>query len=242
MLQANVPADPNRQIPLEVEMSSIGKLTESFKTQYGTFSDREDEDIVKFARNADEFMRRNLTPSLEMGWIILHNLEGEPYMRAMRWRNSGVFDPKKIHADHWSHQPYQAATPLIPNHLNSRGHLLCNYCGIPSHPRSACRHRIRDLENGIIRNNHPAKGTMSSDNQTGEEARAGLTAATDQENLMRPNTPAIREQPAVDANHCLKAYLLHTFRKRIEITTANENLTTLISQKPKQTYGSNHHT
>ena len=163
-------------------------------------------------------------------------------MRAMRWRNSGVFDPEKIHADHWSHQPYQAATPHTSDHTNSRSHLRCNYCGIPSHPRSACRQRLRDLANGIIRNNHPTKETVPPDNQTGEEARAGLTAATGQEYLMRPNTPAMREQPAVDEHHCLKAYLLHTFRRRIEITTAKKDLTTLISKKPKQTYGSNKHT
>ena len=30
--------------------------------------------------------------------------------------------------------------------LNHRGHPLCFYCGIPSHQRSACRLRLRDVE------------------------------------------------------------------------------------------------
>ena len=54
---------------------------------------------------------------------------------------------------------------------------------------------------------------------------------------MRPNVPAVREQPAVDANHCLKAYLLHTFQKRIDITAADKFLASFKTQKPKQTCG-----
>ena len=73
-MQANAPADPNRHIPPGIETGSIETLAKSFKTQYGTFSDQEGENIVIFARNADKFMRRNLTPSLEMGMIIIHNL------------------------------------------------------------------------------------------------------------------------------------------------------------------------
>ena len=214
MLQANVPADPNRHIPPEIEMSSIGKLTKSFKTQYGTFSDQEDEDIVIFARNADEFMRRNLTPSLEMGWIIIYNLKGEPYMRAMRWRNSMDFDPERIHADHWSHQPHQAATPLLPYIPMQRAQPL-----------------IAQRPAGIGLDGQP--DTKDPDHP----GRIALPFTP-----MRPSIPTMREQPAVNANHCLKAYLLHTFRKRIVITTAKENLTTLISKKPKQTYGSKKHT
>ena len=54
---------------------------------------------------------------------------------------------------------------------------------------------------------------------------------------MRPNIPEVREQPAVDANHCLKTYLLHTFQKRIDITAADKFLATFKTQKPKQTCG-----
>ena len=160
MSQTTATTDFDKQTPLEAHISLVDKLTESFKTQCGTFSDQEDEDIVKFAKDADEFMRLNLTPSLEMGSIVLSNLEGEPYIRAIRWRNSGDFNPEKVRADHWSPQPYQATTPTT------------------------------------------------------------------------------REQPAVEANNCLKAYLLCTFPKRIEMYNTEENSTALLPKKPEQVYES----
>ena len=44
-----------------------------------------------------------------------------------------------------------------------------------------------------------------------------------------------REQVAVTADHCLKAYLLHTFQKRIDITAAEKFLATFRTQQAKQT-------
>ena len=52
---------------------------------------------------------------------------------------------------------------------------------------------------------------------------------------MRPPVPAVREQVAVDANHCLKSYLLHTFQKRIDITAAEKFLASFRTQQAKQT-------
>ena len=52
---------------------------------------------------------------------------------------------------------------------------------------------------------------------------------------MRPPVPAVREQVAVDADHCLKAYLLHTFQKRIDVTAAEKFLSTFRTQQAKQT-------
>ena len=52
---------------------------------------------------------------------------------------------------------------------------------------------------------------------------------------MRPPVPAVREQVAVTADHCLKAYLLHTFQKRIDITAAEKFLATFRIQQAKQT-------
>ena len=66
--------DANRHIPT----GSVEKLAKTFKNLYGTFSDLEGENIVLFARNADEFMRQSLIPSLEMGMIIITCLKGEP--------------------------------------------------------------------------------------------------------------------------------------------------------------------
>ena len=73
--------------------------------------------------------------------------------------------------------------------VNGRGRPLCNYCGIPSHQRAVCRHRPRDVENGIKRNSHLARGTMSSNNQARREAQAKLVAATDQWNNRAPTPP-----------------------------------------------------
>ena len=76
---------------------------------------------------------------------------------------------------------------------NSRGELLCNYCGIPSHPRSACKHRIRDYKNGIKRNNHPARGSIPSNNQVRKEARIKNVATTDH--------PTIIDHPRSECKH-----------------------------------------
>ena len=79
---------------------------------------------------------------------------------------------------------------------NSRGHPLCNYCGIPSHPRSACWHRFRDVENGIKRKSHPARGTISSNNQARKEAQARMVAAADQWDSRAPMPPPQPHQMA----------------------------------------------
>ena len=52
---------------------------------------------------------------------------------------------------------------------------------------------------------------------------------------MRPPVLAVREQVAVAADHFLKAYLLHTFQKRIDITAAEKFLATFRTQQAKQT-------
>jgi hypothetical protein len=106
--------DPNRHIPSAAETGSVDKLAKQFRSRHGTFSDAEGENIVIFTRNADNFMRQNLIPSLEMGMIVIHNLKGEPYIRAKRWRDTMDIDPERINADHWCEQDYQAATPFMP--------------------------------------------------------------------------------------------------------------------------------
>ena len=64
--------------------------------------------------------------------------------------------------------------------LNHRGHPLCYYCGIPSHQRSACRLRLRDVDNGIKRPFHPARGNLPSGNQLRKEAQIQISNAADQ--------------------------------------------------------------
>ena len=199
--------DPNRHIPSAAETGSVEKLAKQFKGRYGTFSDAEGENIVIFARNADNFMTQNLIPSLEMGMIIIHNLKGEPYIRAKRWRDTMDVDPERINADHWREQPFQAATPFMPYQPLQMAQIM-----IPARPA------------GIDIHGNP------DPNDQGHPGQPQLPFIE-----MRPPVPAVREQVAVDANHCLKAYLLHTFQKRIDVTAAEKFLATFRTQQPKQT-------
>ena len=49
--------------------------------------------------------------------------------------------------------------------LNEKGHPRCNYCGIPSHRRDACRIKQKDVQDGIKRAFHPSRGQLQSNNQ-----------------------------------------------------------------------------
>ena len=98
--------DPNRHIPSAAETGSVDKFARQFRKRHGTFSDAEGENIVIFARNTDNFMRQNLIPSLEMGMIVIHNLKGEPYIRAKRWSDTMDIDPERVNADHWCEQDF----------------------------------------------------------------------------------------------------------------------------------------
>ena len=53
--------------------------------------------------------------------------------------------------------------------VNPKGHILCNYCGVPSHPQATCTTRIRDEVNSIRREIHPNRGLIPSGNQVGRQ-------------------------------------------------------------------------
>ena len=55
--------------------------------------------------------------------------------------------------------------------LNLRVHHLCDYCGVPSHPRAQCNTRIKDEMNGIKRAIHPNRGLIPSENQITRKTR-----------------------------------------------------------------------
>jgi hypothetical protein len=57
---------------------------------------------------------------------------------------------------------------------------MCYYCGIPSHQRVECRLRLRDVDNGIKRHFHPARGNLPSGNQLRKEAQMQVSNAADQ--------------------------------------------------------------
>ena len=212
--------NPNRNVPTllisgscvppGIEVGSVEGLAKLFKAQYGSFSDGEDENITTFAENADKFMSRSWIPSLEMGMVIIHNLKGEPYIRAKRWRDTMDIDPERIHADHWSEQPHQPASPFLA-----------------LRPMRVAQPYIAPRNAGTAPDGQPDV------NDPGHPGQPELTFKP-----MRPSFPAIREQPLVDANHCLKAYLLHTFQKRVNAEAADKYLDSFKTQKPKQTCGS----
>ena len=199
--------DPNRHIPSAAETGSVDKFARQFRKRHGTFSDAEGENIVIFARNADNFMRQNLIPSLEMGMIVIHNLKGEPYIRAKRWRDTMDIDPERVNADHWCEQDFQPASPFMP-----------------FQPLQLAQEFIPARPAGIDVNGQPDA------NNPGHPGQPVLPYIA-----MRPPVPAVREQVAVEANHCLKSYLLHTFQKRIDITAAEKLLASFRTQQAKQT-------
>ena len=199
--------DLNGHISSAAEAGSVEKLAKHFRSRYGTFSDAEGENIVIFAKNADTFMTQNLIPSLEMGAIVIQNLRREPYIRAKRWRDTMNVDPEKINADHWREQPYQAATPFMPYQPMQMAQNM-----IPARPAGIDIHGNPDPDDP----GHPGQPQLPFIG-------------------MRPPIPAVREQVAVDANYCLKAYLLHAFQKKVDVTAAEKFLTTFKTQQPKQT-------
>ena len=169
-----------RHMPAGVKFGSVEKLAKIFRNLYRTFSDLEGENIVLFARNANKYMRQSLIPSLEMGMVIITCLKGEPYLRARRWIDTMDRDPKRVHADHWCQQPQQLATPFLP--------FL---------PQQDAQPAIAQRDTGIGPDGQP------DPNEPGHPGQAQQLFRP-----MRPAVAAVREQPLVDKNHCLKAYLL----------------------------------
>ena len=82
----------------------------------------------------------------------------------------GHFDSKDVQGIH-NYQLTDDGKPIV----NPRGHTLCNYCGVPSHPQAMCTTRIRDEVNGIIRDIHPNRGFIPSGNQIRRKARTIMT-------------------------------------------------------------------
>ena len=208
-IMANIINDQDLQghISPATKMGSIENLAKLFRNRYGTFSDAEGENITIFAKNADDFMTQNMIPSLEMGTIVVQNLRKEPYTRAKRWRDTMTVDPEKINADHWTEQPYQAATPFMP-----------------FQPMQMAQDMIPARPAGIDIHGNP------DPNDPGHPGQPQIPFIG-----MRPPIPAVRKQVAVNMNYCLKAYLLHAFQKKVDITAAEKFLNTFKRQQPKQT-------
>ena len=73
--------------------------------------------------------------------------------------------------------------------MGVKGHALCNYCGVPSHPRSTCTTRIKDEGNGISREIHPNRGLIPSGNQIRRDTQASM------EEIIRKRAHGEQEEP-----------------------------------------------
>ena len=116
-------------------------------------------------------------------------------------------DPEWVNADHWCEQDFQPASPFMP-----------------FQPLQLAQEFVAARPAGIDVNGQPDA------NNPGHLGQPALPYIA-----MRPPVPAVREQVAVEANHCLKSYLLHTFQKRIDITAAEKFLASFRTQQAKQT-------
>ena len=56
--------------------------------------------------------------------------------------------------------------------ISQQGHALCNYCGIPSHPRSRCQIRTQDEEEGRYYTSHPNRGDILSNSQAAKKLQS----------------------------------------------------------------------
>ena len=84
---------------------------------------------------------------------------------------------------------------------NHKGHPLCNYCGIPSHPRATCKIKIRDVENGVKRDTHPARGTGNQMWRDAKTKLAELTRKRSHTGQEGPHNTKTRPSPTHRANY-----------------------------------------
>ena len=56
--------------------------------------------------------------------------------------------------------------------ISQQGHARCNYCGIPSHPRSKCNIKAQDESNGQYHTIHPNRGDILSNNQAAKKLQS----------------------------------------------------------------------
>ena len=139
--------------------------------------------------------------------VVVTCLEGEPYIRARRWINTTDQDPDRPNADHWCKQPLQQATPFLPYE--------------------------QEVLRKVFRPPRPAG--LLVDGVTPDPTRPEDPGQAERPyKPMRPSVAAVRYQPQVDEEYCLKHYLLNTFRKRIDLSSADKYLATFKMQKAKQ--------
>jgi hypothetical protein len=179
---------------------TVEKHKNNFLTQYGTFEDKDSQNITRWLGKADIYQAAHMIESLEMGSIIIHCIKGDPARKVRRMLD--VPGVNYINSDHYSQQEEQLAVAYTPYR----------------------ERREAGEAPAVIPEGEPNAGAVNP--------LAGQNLA------MRPARPAIlpvRYQPPVEADHCLKHYLLTLYAKRVNLSEAEKFLNTFKTQKPKQT-------
>lgn len=91
---------------------TVEKHKNNFRTQYGTFEDKESQNIARWLGKADNYQDAHMIQSLEMGSILIHCIKGEPERKVRRMLD--VPGDNYINANHYSQQPIQLAVAYAP--------------------------------------------------------------------------------------------------------------------------------
>ena len=94
-------------------------------------------------------------------------------------------DPQKFASDtdEYGNPNYWSSKGTLV--ISRQGHTRCHYCGITSHPRSRCKIRTQDEDEGQYRTIHPNRGQILSNSQAAKllQSNEGACYATFKRNL-----------------------------------------------------------
>ena len=98
-----------KEAPSGPATTIVEKHKNTFRTQYGTFSDKPSENITRWLEKAEAYQEAHMIPSLEMASIVIHSIKGEPQVKVQRMLDVPGDDYK--HSNHFKEQPKQDAVP-----------------------------------------------------------------------------------------------------------------------------------
>ena len=184
---------------------TVEKHKNNFISQYGTFEDKESQNVARWLNKADHYQEAHMIQSLEMGSIVIHCIKGEPERKVRRMLD--VPGANYVNANHYSPQPIQQAQPYTPYRP-----------GIPA---------------GNWPDLIPAEGFPYGALNAGQPHP--FAGQAHDEIQAQPQLDPVRFQPQVLQNACLRAYLLGLYEKRVNLAEAEKFLQTFKTQKPRQT-------
>jgi hypothetical protein len=91
---------------------TVEKHKNNFLTQYGTFEDKDSQNITRWLGKADVYQAAHMIESLEMGSIVIHCIRGDPARKVRRMLD--VPGLNYVHSDHYSQQEEQVAVAYQP--------------------------------------------------------------------------------------------------------------------------------